>query len=184
MVLVMSMGLSSAMADWGVRNVLPTDPPNPDPDPFVRRLQEKTWALEPVLRQRMYLKAMQVRLRLSQELGILKNKYFVHWSPDIYKYDILEEEQFKEATRKGKLLTDVDMTEPSSELPVFVYTDEKARSFVQDELGVYDLVELPEDLIAAIEQIKATPFPKYVERAVSPPPSASFITITPGFTRG
>lgn len=151
-------GAPSAHADWGVRNVMPTDPPIPSPNAFIRKLQAKSWALEPILRQRSYLKAMKQRLYAQSQLGFGKNKYFVHWSLDSYKYDILEENQFNEATRLGLLLVDSDMSEPTAELPVFLYKNATDQAYVADKLGVYDLVELPDELVQAIEEVKIKKF--------------------------
>jgi len=144
----------SACADWGVRNVGSVKPPPPDPNPKIRALQAKSWAMEPFTRQRMYLKAMAQRM----EFGLLNQRYFVHWAPDSYKYDVLDQKNFEEATKLGKLLLDSDLSEPTSESVVFIYAKPEDQQWVSDNLGVVDFLEIPAELQKAIEQIKATPF--------------------------
>jgi len=153
------MGLDASAppvnADWGVRITMPFEYPEPDPDPWVRSLQAKSWANEPWTRQRIYLLAVAQRL----EIGILNKRYFVHWSPESYKYDVLDDQAFKDAKQAGKLLVDSDMTEPSSNTLVFIYAKPGDQAWVEEKIGVKDTVEIPDADKEVIEQIRTTPFP-------------------------
>lgn len=164
--LVASTGAQPAAADWGVRNVFPLNLPDPDPDPFVRRLQKRSWSMEPIFRQRLYLKAMRQGLMQRGELGLGNEKYFVHWTAqkdkqDFYKYDILDNKNFNAAVSQGLLLADKEMTDTEEELMVFVYRKPEDQAYVEENLGVLDRVECTQELIDMIELIKKTPFPEY-----------------------
>uniref|UniRef100_A0A7S1W0W4 Uncharacterized protein n=1 Tax=Alexandrium catenella TaxID=2925 RepID=A0A7S1W0W4_ALECA len=136
-------------------NVLPPTPPTPSKDPFILGLQKKSWAVEPFSRQRLYLKAMSQRLGV----GMLNPKYFVHWTADSYKYDVLDQKPWEEAKANGKIILDSDMCDSGSETVVFIYAKPEDRKWVEDNVGISDLIECPEELVQAIEKIKATPFP-------------------------
>jgi len=158
---------------WEVRNVMPVEAPVPDENPFIRQLQAKSWQMEPVLRQRNFLKAMKNRLFQKGELGFFQPKYFVHWGEDSFKYDILEQKNYNEAQKLGRIRVDADMTEPNEELPVFVYTKPTDQNWVAENLGVFDLVEIPDELQVAIQEIRSIPFPGYGGSKVNVPAPVS-----------
>jgi len=148
---------SPSFADWGVRNQASTKPPKPDKDPFIRSLQAKSWAMEPIFRQRLYLRAVEQRVK-NENPGFFTKKFFVHYSPDSKYFDILDEGNFNEANKLGKLLTDSDLTDPTSDLVVYLYATPKDQKWVAENIGVADYVEYPADLIQAIDELKANPF--------------------------
>jgi len=142
-------------ADWGIRTTMQLNYPEPDPDPWVRSLQAKSWANEPWVRQRLFLKSVAQQL----EIGVFNKGYFVHWSHESYKYDVLDDQEFKDAKQAGKVLVDSDMTEPTSDTLVFIYTKPEDREWVEKRIGIKDTAEVPDESKKVIEQIRATPFP-------------------------
>lgn len=160
---VLLAGLTVAGAAPAVRavtpgrllNTPPPIPPKPSSNAFIRALQAKSWALEPFTRQRNYLKAV-----LIQDVGqgIFNPKFVIHWSPDSYKWDVMDEANFKEAKLQGKLLIDSDLSDPGSEMTIYLYQNNEAREYCQTKIGVEQVIEGPDDLIEAVEIIKKTPF--------------------------
>lgn len=184
--LVAAAGAQPAAADWGVRNVFPLNLPEPSPNPLIYQLQKKSWSMEPFFRQRLYLKAMRQGLMQRGELGLGNEKYFVHWAPDSYRYDILDNKNFQQAVKEGLLLADRDMTDTEEELMVFVYAKPSMQAYVEENLGVLDRVECPQELIDMIEKIKSTPFPPPPARPTKPksPEAAMAGMVSPGTVLG
>eukprot|EP00419_Tripos_fusus_P023952 CAMPEP_0172717078 /NCGR_PEP_ID=MMETSP1074-20121228/70278_1 /TAXON_ID=2916 /ORGANISM="Ceratium fusus, Strain PA161109" /LENGTH=226 /DNA_ID=CAMNT_0013541927 /DNA_START=86 /DNA_END=766 /DNA_ORIENTATION=+ len=151
----LAVDVPRASADWGVRTTLPVEELEPDPDPWVRSLQAKSWANEPWTRQRIYLSAVALRMNI----GMFNKRYFVHWTPESYKYDLLDENGFKDAKLAGKLLIDSDMTDPKTNTLVFIYAKPEDQAWVEKNGGVVDTIEMPQSEKDAIEQIRRTPFP-------------------------
>merc|ERR1719210_1756477 len=99
----------------------------------------------------MYLKAASQKLGI----GVFNMKYFVHHTPDSFKYDVLDTKSFNEAKDAGRIFLDSDMAEPTSESVIFIYARPEDQQFVSEKIGVEDVVEIPEELQTAIAEIKA-----------------------------
>lgn len=136
-------------------------PPKPNPDPFVRKLQEQEWKKEPYDQMRLYLGAVQQRFVASFETTIFNQKIFVHWDVDSYKFDVMDRNTFNEAGKRGLLLVDSDMSDADWGFQVFVYKDEEARKFCQKNLVQEDYIEIPATVQYVIEYVRKTPFPEY-----------------------
>jgi len=162
-------------------NVLPPIPPKPSPNKFIRGLQERAWQKEPFMRMRLYLEAVTQRFLVTYESNIFDSKKYIHWStdlnnPNIYKFDVMNKDNYNEAASKSLILIDSDMTDKANGIEVFVYKDEEARDYCQSNLIIEDLVQIPTELQNAIEVIKKTPFPEYKE----PAPDTKTITLPSG----
>lgn len=152
------LGADNSRADWGVRNLMPTDPPVPSDNDFIRSLQKKSWELEPVFRTRLYLKAVKQKLSMAGELGLFNYKYFVRYPNEPYKFDILDEPNYKEAVKSGKVFEDSVYSNPGDEVAVFLYKSPADQEWVYTNLQVCDKVVLPDELIANIEEVKRRKF--------------------------
>eukprot|EP00933_Yihiella_yeosuensis_P077181 TRINITY_DN87386_c0_g1_i1.p1 TRINITY_DN87386_c0_g1~~TRINITY_DN87386_c0_g1_i1.p1 ORF type:complete len:287 (+),score=56.23 TRINITY_DN87386_c0_g1_i1:96-956(+) len=152
--------------EFDLRDVVPPIPPKPSRNPFIRRLQEKSWQLEPWARMHNFLKV--TRTKFSSEGPFSAYRVFVHWkpAPDNFKFDIMNQDNFKEAARLGKIVIDTDMTGSGgkdwNDIEVYAYKDDEARQYCQEKLIIEDLCEIPFELQEAILTIMKTPFPEYV----------------------
>jgi len=157
--LLAALGAAPAARGYeGVRNTPDPFSPDPSDNPFIRKLQAKTWAMQSSIRQRAWLKAM---MKQRQDNKFYAPFSIVRWSNngnDQYKYDILEDGNFKEANTQGKVLAEQEMSDPLNDLVVYVYVNDEARDYTQKTVGVYDTIECPDDLIEAIAEVKKNPF--------------------------
>mmetsp|Transcript_82971 Transcript_82971/g.231498 ORF Transcript_82971/g.231498 Transcript_82971/m.231498 type:complete len:233 (-) Transcript_82971:86-784(-) len=134
----------------------PDSPPVPSSDPFIRRLQAKSWALEPYSRTRIYLEAVK---RKIQPNPFMNKKYFVRWAPDLNSFDVLNEKSRNEAVDLGKILKDNDLSNDGDEFEAFTYASEEDRAWVKKNLPVDDaFIELPSKLVETIKKIKSQKF--------------------------
>ncbi|CAE8602610.1 unnamed protein product [Polarella glacialis] len=139
------------------------NPPMPPPlsrNPFLRKLQAAAWQNRPFLEMRMYLMAYG---RQAGYLGPFSTQAFVHQSTDSFTFDILDEQNFKEAGKLGKLLLDTQMRNPDDGIEVYVYADKEAKEYVQKNMQILDTIDMPLEIKKTIKVIRQTPFPKFVD---------------------
>lgn len=149
-------------AEWGSNGKMKIRPPKPDPNPYIAALQKKSWEMEPYIRTRLYLKAS------DQKLADLAPRFFVRWSTDEYKFDVLEEGNLREANNLGKVQIDPKLSDPSMEMTVFIYTNKDAQEYVQKQIGAADIAEVPAELKKSLETMKQNKFG--AEPVTSSPP--------------
>jgi hypothetical protein len=149
----------AGFGEWGPRELMSEVPPKPDENPYIRALQIKTWQQKPYERMRNYLSAVLVRT----ESNFWNPRYFIHHRQGLDgegwdAFDFLEERDIKAAKEAGKLLLDSDLTSPGSKLTVFVYKDEEARLWCENNLNIEDTVELPYALRDQVQRLRKIPF--------------------------
>mmetsp|Transcript_3598 Transcript_3598/g.10432 ORF Transcript_3598/g.10432 Transcript_3598/m.10432 type:complete len:253 (-) Transcript_3598:34-792(-) len=139
-------------AEWGSGGKMKIRPPKPDPNPYIAALQKKSWEMEPYIRTRLYLKAA------DSKLQDLSPRFFVRWANNEYKFDVLEENNLKEANQMGKVQIDPKLSDPTMEMTVFIYTNKEAQEFVQKSIGAVDVAEVPDELKKSLETMKLNKF--------------------------
>uniref|UniRef100_A0A6T1IIG6 Uncharacterized protein n=1 Tax=Alexandrium monilatum TaxID=311494 RepID=A0A6T1IIG6_9DINO len=133
----------------------PDFPPVPDEDPFVRKLQAKSWAMEPIIRTRLFL--MEEKRRV-QPNPFADYKFFVKRVDSSTQWDVLDEASWKSASELGKVLLDNDLSFRREEWESFVYATDKDQEWVARNLNVTDIVEMPPELVEKIRLIGTRKF--------------------------
>jgi hypothetical protein len=146
----------------------PPIPPKPSKNAFIRKMQVESWRKEPFARMQDFINAMNQNFIITQ--GFFAERKIVHWGPgpEVFKFDVLDKDNFNEAARLGKVLKDSDMTSVDQGIEVYVYANDEARDYCQKQLQIQDVIEIPYDLQDNIKAILQTPFPEFIEPLAKP----------------
>mmetsp|Transcript_70015 Transcript_70015/g.161962 ORF Transcript_70015/g.161962 Transcript_70015/m.161962 type:complete len:233 (+) Transcript_70015:31-729(+) len=133
----------------------PDVPPVPDENPFIRKMQAKSWAMEPIIRTRLYI--MNEKRRV-QPNPFADKKFLVKWANDSTRFDVLNEKAYNEASSLGKVLKDEELSYAREDFDCYMYASPQDQEWVNTKLNVYSTIALPEELLKTLEKLRSQKF--------------------------
>lgn len=157
----------SDLPNW-MQNIVPDEkapvpsrdmdtPPEPDKNDFIRKLQEKTWEMQPVIRTREYLfRTFQEKYQPNPFASQAEQRFAVRQASNKDAWDVLDNASFQENFGLGKIIIDTELT--SKDFTTYAYTSSVDQDAVRKAATPCGAIELPTDLKQRIELIKSRKF--------------------------